>query len=110
MAYFFLNKSQEAFPRKGVKQTTNEIAWLTRQVVNSQAVSQGKCSRGQQTTKRAFRDALKRAGLCEEKGDIKTSEWIECLKAGGTPQFIERNLDLEPGSFTKEKWKERGKH
>ena len=72
---------------------------LTRQVVNSQAVSQGKCTRGQQTTKRA---------LCEEKGDIKTSEWIKCLK--GTPQVIERNLDLEPGSFTKEKWKERGKH
>jgi len=66
--------------------------------------------RGQQTTKRAFRDALKRACLCEEKGDIKTSEWIECLKAGETAQIIERNLDLEPGSFTKEKWKERGKH
>ncbi|MCP4747957.1 MAG: hypothetical protein GY874_17745, partial [Desulfobacteraceae bacterium] len=46
---------------------------LTRQVVNSQAVSQGKCSRGQQTTKRAYRDALRRAGLCDEKGDIKTS-------------------------------------
>ena len=27
---------------------------LTRQVVNSQVVSQGKCSRGQQTTKRAY--------------------------------------------------------
>jgi hypothetical protein len=38
---------------------------LTRQVVNSQAVTKGKCSRGQQTTKRAYRDALKRAGLCD---------------------------------------------
>ena len=83
---------------------------LTCQVVNSQAVSQGKCTRGQQTTKRAFRDTLKRAGLCEEKGDIKTLEWIKFLKAGGTPQVIERNLDLEPGSFTKENWKEREKH
>ena len=72
---------------------------LTRQVVNSQAVSQGKCSRGQQTTKRAYRDALRRAGLCDEKGDIKTSEWIERLKAEETPAVIERNLDLEPGSF-----------
>jgi len=30
--------------------------------------------------------------LCEEKGDIKTSEWIECSKVGGTPQVIERIL------------------
>ena len=83
---------------------------LTRQVVNSQAsqaAPQGNCSRGQRNTKRAYRDALKHTGLCDEKGDIKTSEWIECLKAEGTPQVIERNLDLEPGSFTKEKWKER---
>ena len=78
--------------------------------MNSQAAPQGNCSRGQQNTKWAYRDALKRAGLCDEKGDIKTSEWIECLKAGRTPQVIEQNLDLEPGSFTKEKWKERGKH
>ena len=82
---------------------------LTRQVVNSQAVSQGKCSRGQQTTKRAFRDALKRAGLCEEKGDIKTSEWIECLKAGETAQVIERNLDLEPRIIHKRKMERKRK-
>ena len=81
---------------------------LTRQVVNSQAVSQGKCSaRGQQTTKRAYRDALKRAGLCDEKGDINTSEWIECLKAEETPAIIERNLGLESGSFRKKKKKEK---
>ena len=81
---------------------------LTRQVVNSQAVSLGKCSRGQQTTKRAYRDALKRAGLCDKKGDIKTSEWIECLKAKETPDVIKRNLELEPGSFRKkEKRKKR---
>ena len=80
---------------------------LTRQVVNSQAVSQGKCSRGQQTTKRAYRDALRRAGLCDGKGDIKTSEWIECLKAEETPADIERNLKLEPGPFRKKKKKEK---
>ena len=80
---------------------------LTCQVVNSQAVSQGKCSRGQQTTKQAYRDTLKRTGLCDEKGDIKTSEWIDCLKAKETPAVIERNLELDPGSFRKEKKKEK---
>ena len=60
---------------------------LTCQVVNFQAVPQGKCSRGQQTTKRAYRDTLKRAGLFDKKGDIKTSEWIECLKAKETPDI-----------------------
>ena len=72
---------------------------LTRQVVNSQAVSQGKCTRGQQTTKRAYRDALKCAGLFDKKGDIKTSEWIECLKAVETSAVIKQNLGLKPGSF-----------
>jgi len=76
---------------------------LTRQVVNSQAVAHGKCSRGRQTTKRAYGDALRRAGLFDKKGDIKTSEWIECLKAKETPDDIERNLELEPGSFISEK-------
>ena len=80
---------------------------LTRQVVNSQAVSQGKCSRGQQTTKRAYRDALRCAGLCDKKGDIKTSEWVECLTAEETPADIERNLELKPGSFRKRKRKKR---
>ncbi len=80
---------------------------LTRQVINSQAVPQGNCSRGQQTTKRAYRDDLKRAGLCDAKGDIKTSEWIECLKAAETPAVIERNLGLESGSFRKKKKKEK---
>ena len=64
-------------------------------------------ARGQQTTKQAYRDALRRAGLCDEKGDIKTSEWIERLKAEETPAVIERNLDLEPGSFRKKKKKEK---
>ena len=79
---------------------------LTRQVVNSQVVAQGKCTRGQQTTKRAYKDALKRAGLFDKKGVIKTSEWIECLKAKETPNVIEQNLDLKPGSFRKKKNKE----
>ena len=83
---------------------------LTRQIVNSQAVPQGSCSRGQQNTKRAYRDALKRAGLCDKKGDVKTSEWIECMKSERTAEVIEKNLDLAPGTFSKEKWKERGKH
>ena len=45
---------------------------LTCQVVNSQAVSQGKYSRGQQITKQAYKDALRRAGLCDKQGVIKT--------------------------------------
>ena len=80
---------------------------LTHQVVNSQAVAQGKYTRGQQTTKRAYKDALKRAGVFDKKGDIETSEWIECLKAKETPDVIERNLELKPGSFRKRKYKER---
>ena len=36
-------------------------------MLNSQVVSQGKYTRGQQTTKRAYRDALKRTGLFNEK-------------------------------------------
>ena len=79
----------------------------THQVVSSQAVAQGKCSRDQQTTKRAYRDALKRAGLCDKIGDIKTSEWIECLKAKETPDVIKQNLELEPGSFRKRKSEKR---
>ena len=87
-------------------QVQSEVTRNTRQVVNSQAVSQGKCTRGQQTNKRAYRDALKRAGLFDKKGDIKTSEWIECLKAKETPDVIERNLlELKPGSFKKRKTK-----
>ena len=39
---------------------------LTRQVMNSQVVSQGKCTSGQQTTKRTYRDTLKRARLCDD--------------------------------------------
>jgi len=34
---------------------------------------------------------------------LETSEWIECLKAKETPDDIERNLELEPGSFISEK-------
>ncbi len=75
--------------------------------MNSQVVSQGKCSRGQQTTKQAYRDALKFTGLCDEKGDIKTLEWIECLTAKETPDVIKRNLELEPGSFREKKKKEK---
>ena len=81
--------------------------WMRCWVKRGHAVSQGKCSRGQQTTKRAYRDALKRAGLCDGKGDIKTSEWIDCLKAVETPTVIEQNLELEPGSFRKKKKKEK---
>ena len=40
---------------------------------------------------------MKRAGLFDKKGDIKTSEWIECLKVKETPDIIERNLELKPG-------------
>jgi len=46
-------------------------------------------------------------GLFDKKGDIKTSEWIEFLKAKETPDVIERNLELEPGSFIKKKKKEK---
>lgn len=52
--------------------------------MNCQAVKRGKCSKGQLTTKQSYRDALKCAGLCDQKGDTKTSDWIECLKAKET--------------------------
>ena len=67
--------------------------------------------KGQQTTKPAYLygDALRLAGLCDRKGDTKTSEWIECLKAEETPAVIGQNLglELEPGSFRKKKKKEK---
>jgi len=67
---------------------------LTHYVVNSQAVPQWKCSRGQQTTKRAYGDSTLKyhTDLFDEEGDIKTSEWIEYLEAKEMPSVTERNL------------------
>ena len=79
---------------------------LTHQVVNSQAVSRGNAQEVNRPLSK-HRDTLKRAGLCDEKGDIETSEWIECLKAEETSAVIERNLKLKPGSFREKKKKEK---
>ena len=47
--------------------TKMEKTRLTHQVINSQAIPQGKCTKGIQTTKRAYKDALIRAGLINKK-------------------------------------------
>ena len=79
---------------------------FTRQVTNSQAIPQGKCARGIQTTKRAYKDldALIRAGLIK-KGNIKTSDWIDILNKEDTAGIIERTLKLKPGTFKRKKEK-----
>jgi len=46
------------------------------------------------TTKHAFRDALKRAGLFSNVNDIRTKEWTYCLKNPKTPMVIEGFLNL----------------
>jgi hypothetical protein len=53
---------------------------LTRQVMSSQGTLViGKRTGRYKTTKKAYRDALKRAGLFANVNDIKTNDWIECL-------------------------------
>ena len=53
---------------------------LTRQVMSSQGTLViGKRTVRYKTTKKAYRDALKRAGLFANVNDIKTNDWIECL-------------------------------
>ena len=76
---------------------------LPRQVTNSQAIVQGKCSRNAASTKRAYKMALEKVGLFE-KGNSKkitTNLLIECLKNTDTSDRIEANLRLTQGSFKK---------
>ena len=55
-------------------------SWLTRQVMSSQGtIANGKRAGRHKTTKQAYRDALKSAGLFINVNDIKTNDWIECL-------------------------------
>ena len=73
---------------------------LPRQVVNSQANANGSCSRNVATTKRAYKMALEKVGLCQnEKGGITTQAWIERLKHPDTAELIETNLGLTHGTF-----------
>ena len=81
-----------------------ETTRLTRQVINSQAIPQGKCAKGIQTTKRAYKDALIRAGLIDKKkGNVTTAEWITIMNNDETPEIIEKTLELKPGSLKKKK-------
>jgi hypothetical protein len=66
-------------------------ARLPRQVINSQATAQGKCSRNVASTKRAYKMALEKVGLFEKgKNSMKimTNLWIDCLKNTDTSDHI----------------------
>ena len=80
---------------------------LTRQVMSSQGtLANGKRAGRHKTTKQAYRDALKTAGLFTNGNDIKTNDWIECLTDEGTPSKIEQTeqtLNLDAGTFKKKK-------
>ena len=78
-------------------------ARLPRQVINSQATAQGKCSRNVASTKRAYKMALEKVGLFEKGNSMKitTNLWIDCLKNTDTSDRIEANLGLTQGSFKK---------
>ena len=77
---------------------------LTRQVMSSQGTRAiGKRAGRHKTTKQAYRDALKTAGLFTNGNDIKTNDWIECLTDEGTPSKIEQTLNLDAGTFKKKK-------
>jgi predicted metal-binding protein len=64
---------------------------LPRQVINSQATANGRCSKNVASTKCAYKMALEEAGLFEKGkcGGIKTSLWIECLRNTDTAEKIE---------------------
>jgi len=76
---------------------------LPRQVINSQATANGRCSKNVASTKRAYKMALEEAGLFEKGkcGGIKTSLWIDCLRNTDTAERIEANLGLTHGTFKK---------
>ena len=84
---------------------------LPRQVINSQATANGRCSKNVASTKRAYKMALEEAGLFEKGkyGGIKTSLWINCLRNTDTAERIEVNLGLTHGSFKKGRKEERRK-
>jgi hypothetical protein len=76
---------------------------LPRQVVNSQAIMNGKCSRNVASTKTAYKMALEKVGLFEKGNSMKitTNLWINCLTNTDTSDRIEANLGLTQGSFKK---------
>jgi hypothetical protein len=76
---------------------------LPRQVINSQATANGRCSKNVASTKRAYKMALEDAGLFKKGkcGGIKTSLWIDCLRNTDTAERIKANLGLMHGSFKK---------
>ena len=81
---------------------------LPRQVVNSQANANGRCSWNVATTKRAYKMALEKVGLCQnDKGGITTQAWIERLKNPDTAEIIEANLGLKHGGTFKRERKEK---
>ena len=76
---------------------------LPRQVINSQATANGRCSKNVASTKGAYKMALEETGLFKKGkcGGIKTSLWINCLRNTDTAKRIEANLGLTHGSFKK---------
>jgi hypothetical protein len=87
------------------------LSHLPRQVINSQATANGRCSKNVASTKHAYKMALEEVGLFEKGkcGEIKTSLWIKCLKNTDTAERIEANLGLTHGSFKKGRKEERRK-
>jgi hypothetical protein len=65
----------------------------------------GRC-KSQTSTKSAYKDALIRADLFEKGSDIETKKWMELMRTRNIGSRIERNLNLEPGRFTRRKKKE----
>lgn len=81
---------------------------LTYQVMSSQGIKKensGRC-KSQTSTKSAYKDALIRADLFEKGSDIETKKWMELMRTRNIGSRIERNLNLEPGRFTRRKKKE----
>lgn len=81
---------------------------LTYQVMSSQGIKKedsGRC-KSQTSTKSAYKDALIRAKLFEKGSDIETEKWMELMRMRDIGSCIERNLNLEPGRFTRKKKKE----
>ena len=83
--------------------------WLTSQILNSQAIPQGRCVRGIQTTKCAYKEALTHAGLIE-KDNVTASDWIDIMNNDKSTNIIDliikKTLELKPGTFKKQKRKE----
>ena len=73
---------------------------LTCQILNFQAIPQGKCTRGIQTNKRAYKDGLTHTGSIK-KGNVTSSDWIDIMNNYKSTNIIKNTLELKPGTFKK---------